>query len=227
MRKPTRPGKLSSWLLFTLTMCLSTLSLAKAEATQPLAPGNYCPGTNIMLIMAEDISTSLSFVMQSRAAQTKGDQAQMLSQLRAAGVVLKQATSRGAGARTALLIDSTILSRVNENNDQLLTWFPLLKSALLTLPPDDQAANAAAEAVGEAEDILQDDARGNALDKLKKASHLLVCDDLNIPLAAAIKEQTLLWSRIQQQKPVVTKDYDKLVDSLRTALSYLLNHSQM
>jgi len=226
MQKPTPPGRLHSYILVTLMMCVSTLSVAKPDTAEP-SPGEYCPGTNILLIAAEDISTSMTFVVQSRAAQTNSNQAEMLSQLNAAGVVLKQATSRGAGARTALLINSTILSRVNENNDQLLTWFPLLKSALLTLPPDDKAANAAAEAVGQAEDVLQDGQRGNAVDYLNKARHFLTCDGLDLPLQAATKEQERLLSRAQQHKPVVSKDYDKLIDSLREALTYILNRSQI
>ncbi len=225
MQKLTRPGKLHFYILFTLMVCVSTLSVAKTDATQP-SPGHNCPETNILLIMAEDLSTSLTFVMQSRAAQARDNRAAMLSQLNAAGVVLKQATSRGAGARTALLINSTILSRTNESNEQLLTWFPLLHSALLTLP-DNEITNSADEAIGRAEGILRDGERGNALDELKKASHFLVCDDLSFPLEAAIKEQTQLLSRILQRKPVVTKDYDKLIDSLRTALSYILNHSKI
>ena len=149
----------------------------------------------------------------------------MLTMLDAAGVTLKQATSRGAGARTALLINSVILSRVNESNDQLLTWFPLLHSALLTLPYDD-ARNAADDAIGHAEEILHDGQNGDPLDKLKKARHFLTCDGLDLPLQAAIKEQVRLLSKIQQHKPIVTKDYDKIVDSLRTAIAYVLDHSK-
>ncbi len=224
MQKLTTPGRLHSYILFTLMIYVSTLSVAKADNLQP-APGNYCPETNILLIIAEDLSASLNFVMQSRAAQTRNNPAEIARFLDASGVVLKQATSRGAGARTALLINSTILSRVNESNDQLLTWFPLLHSALLTLPYDD-ARSAADDAVGRAEGILRDGQNGNVIDQLKKASHFLVCDDLNLPLQAAIKEQMRLMARIQKRKPVVSKDYDKLVDSLRTALAYVLNNSK-
>lgn len=224
MQKTTIPRRFHSYILFTLMMCVSTLSVAKTDITQP-APGSYCPETNILLIIAEDLSTSLNFVMQSRAAQTRNNPAEMLRLLNASGTVLNQATSRGAGARTALLINSTILSRVNESNSQLLTWFPLLHSALLTLPYD-EARNAADDAVGRAEEILQDGQSGGAMGQLKKARHFLTCDDLSLPLQAAIKEQMHLLSLIHQHKPVVTKDYDKLVDSLRTALAYVLDHSK-
>ncbi len=224
-RQPTVHARvLYPFILLGLVLCIPTVSVAKESATQP-SPGNYCPGTNILLIIAEDLSSSLEFVMQSRAAQSRGDQAIMLTMLDAAGVTLKQATSRGAGARTALLINSVILSRVNESNDQLLTWFPLLHSALLTLPYDD-ARNAADDAIGHAEEILHDGQNGDPLDKLKKARHFLTCDGLDLPLQAAIKEQVRLLSKIQQHKPIVTKDYDKIVDSLRTAIAYVLDHSK-
>ncbi len=225
MLKFTRPGRLHSYLLFALMMCVSTLSVAKTDISS-FSPGTYCPGPNILLIVAEDLSTSLTFVMQSRAAQARKDQAEMVSLLEAAGVVLKQATSRGGGARTALLINSVILSRATDTNEQLLTWFPLLHSALLTLPEDD-ARNAADAAIAGAEEILRDGQGGNALDQLKKASHFLTCDDLNLPLQAAIAEQQRLLSLIQQRKPVVTKDYDKLIGSLRTAVAYVLGHGKI
>jgi len=227
MCKSTSPGATRSYVLFILIMCFSAfsaVSVAKPGSAQP-TPGEYCPGTNILLIVAEDLSTSLTFIMQSRAAQSRNNQIEMVSQLNAAGVVLNQATSRGAGARTALLINSTMLSRVNESNDQLLTWFPMLHSALLTLP-EGVAESAAEDAVGQAEDILQDGLRGDAINSLKKARHFLTCDDLNLPLQAAIKEQARLLSRLQQHKPVVSKDYDKLIESLREALTYILNRSQ-
>lgn len=225
MQQSIRANILHPYILLTLMLCISTITAAKADVTQP-SPGNYCPSTTILLIVAEDLSSSLEFVMRSRAAQTRGDQTEMLAMLNAAGVTLKQASSRGAGARTALLISSTILSRVNENNDQLLAWFPLLHSALLTLPYDD-ARNAANDAIGRAEEILQDSQNGKPLDQLKKARHFLTCDGLDLPLQVAIKEQTRLLSLIRQHKPVVTKDYDKIVDSLRTAIAYVLDHSKI
>jgi len=216
------------YILFILITGISTAATAKTATTQ-LTPGNYCPDTSILLIIAEDLSSSLEFVMQSRAAQTRGDQIEMLAMLNASGITLKQATSRGAGARTALLINSVILSRAKENNTQLLTWFPLLHSALLTLPYD-AARSAADDAIGGAEEILQSgqgsNPIGNPMDQLRKARHFLTCDDLDIPVQAAIKEQTQLLSQIRQHKPVATKDFDKFINSLRTALAYVLDNSK-
>jgi len=209
--------------LFILMIGIPTMATAKTT-TQSL-PGSYCPDTNILLIIAEDLSSSLNFVMQSRAAQTRGDQIEMRAMLDASGITLKQATSRGAGARTALLINSVILSRAKENNTQLLTWFPLLHSALLTLPYD-AARSAADDAIGRAEEILQGDQNADPLDQLGKARHFLTCDDLDIPIQAAIKEQIKLLSQIRQHKPVVTKNFDKFIDSLRNALTYVLDNSK-
>jgi len=201
------------------------LSEAKTDTSQS-SPGNYCPSSNILLITAEDLSSSLEFVMRSRAAQTRGDLVEMRTMLDAAGITLKQASSRGAGARTALLINSVILSRSDENNKQLLAWFPLLHSALLTLP-NDNARNAADEAIGNAEDILQNGQNGDPLNQLKKARHFLTCDGLNLPLQTASKEQVRILSQLRQRKPVTTKDYDKIVESLRVALSYVLDHGKI
>lgn len=211
-------------VLAALVVFLAVMPVA-GQAANPVKPGAYCPSPSILRIVAEDLSTSLELVMQSRAAQTQGDPIAMQALLNAAGTTLKQATSRGAGARTALLINSTILFRVNESNDQLLTWFPMLHSALLTLP-EDAASNATDDAIGRAEEILRVGGDGDPLALLKKASHFLTCDDLNLPLQAALKEQQHLLAKIRQQKPVVTKDYDKMLDNLRMAISYVLEHSQ-
>jgi len=227
MKHLTRTGLPCRYILTVLMIYLVVIpvaAVAKAASSQ-VKPGNYCPDTNILLIVAEDLSSTLEFVMQSRVAQTRNDQAIMLTMLDAAGITLKQATGRGAGARTAQLINSTVLSRVNESNDQLLTWFPLLHSALLTLPAD-ATASAADDAIGRAEEILQGSQNADPLNELRKARHFLTCDDLNLPLQAAIREQQRLISKIRQHKPVAMKDYDKIINSLRTAMAYVLDHSQ-
>jgi len=224
MSHSLRTGIFYPCVLLIMMMGISTVATAKTAIDRP-SPGSYCPNTNILLIIAEDLSSSLNFVMQSRAAQTRGDQVEMLNMLDASGITLKQATSRGAGARTALLINSVILSRVKENNTQLLTWFPLLHSALLTLPYD-AARNAADDAIGRAEEILQSEQNADPLDPLGKARHFLTCDSLDIPVQAAIKEQIQLLSKIRQHKPVATKDFDKFINSLRTALAYVLDNSK-
>lgn len=216
----------SLYLGSLLILLISSLPVQMVQAgSSQASPGNYCPAADILLITAEDLSSSLELIMRSRAAQARGDLTEMTSTLNAAGVTLQQATSRGAGARTALLIDSIILARPNDNNDQLLTWFPLLHNALLALP-DDNTQRAADNAIGHAEEMLQGDRKGDALEQLKKARHFLTCDGLNLPLQAALVEQSRLFFKIQQRrKPVSTKDYDKILESLRNTISFILEHS--
>ncbi len=211
--------------LLIILISSSPLQLVKADSSQP-SPGNYCPATDILLITAEDLSSSLELIMRSRAALARGDLTEMASTLNAAGATLQQATSRGAGARTALLIHSIILARANDNNDQLLTWFPLLHSDILSLP-NDRTQSAADDAVGRAEEILQGDRTGDPLKQLRKARHFLTCDGLNLPLQAALDEHTRLIFKIHQKhKPVVAKDYDKIISSLRNAMTFILEHSK-
>ena len=224
---PQHPDSIRRYIysLLILLITLSPLSRLQA-ATTVLAQGAYCPAADILLITAEDLSSSLELIMRSRAAQARGDLAEMVNTLNATGSILQQTTSRGAGARTALLIDSIILARPNESNQQLLTWFPLLHSALLALP-DDYAQDTAEEAVGHAEEILQGDRKGDALEELKKARHFLTCDGLNLPLQAAIVEQSRLFFNIQQhRKPLSTNDYDKILASLHNAMNFILEHSK-
>ena len=211
--------------LLILLVALSPLQVARATSTAP-SPGDYCPAAGILLITAEDLSSSLDLVMRSRAAQARGDLPETVNTLTAAGAILQQAGSRGAGARTALLIDSIILAKPNENNEQLLTWFPMLHTALLALP-DDAAPRAADEAVGRAEEILQGDRKGDVLEQLKKTRHLLSCDGLNLPLQAARVEQSRLFFKLQKRsKPLTTKDYDKILESLRNSINFILEHSK-
>ncbi|GBE08733.1 MAG TPA: hypothetical protein ENG90_02875 [Gammaproteobacteria bacterium] len=71
-------------------------------------------------------STSLYFyslIMRSQAALVRGDLSEMVNTLNATGAILQQATSRGAGARTALLIDSVIMARPNDGNCSFFTTY--------------------------------------------------------------------------------------------------------
>lgn len=201
-------------------------SLSAANAAPPLKPGLYCPGVNIQLIIAEDLSSSLAFVMQSRLALSKDNKAEATRSLIAAGVTLQQALSRGAGARTGQLINSIILARANADNKQLLTWFPLLHTALLGLPVDD-ASTAAIHAVDNAEEILQSDSKGDPMGKLAEAQHFLVCDDFYLPLQDAIKEQKRISKLLESRQKTQAKDYDKLLSALRTAIIYVQKNSQL
>ncbi len=225
MPQPIQSTRLCLYSLLILLISSSALQIVRADASQA-SPGDYCPAPDILLITAEDLSSSLALIMRSRAAQARGDLTEMASTLNAAGATLQQATSRGAGARTSLLLHSIILARATDNNDRLLTWFPLLHSTILTLP-DGRIQGAADEAISLAEEILQGDRKGDALEQLKKARHFLSCDGLNLPLQAALDEHTKLIFKINQKhKPVAPKDYEKIIDSLRTAMTFIVEHSK-
>ena len=155
--------------LLILLIASSPLQMVKADSSQS-SPGNYCPAADILLITAEDLSSSLELLMRSRVAQSRGAFAEMASTLNAAGATLQQAASRGAGARTALLIHSIILAKVNDNYEQVLTWFPLLHSAILTLP-NDRAQSAAEDAIGRAKAIMQGEGKGDRKSTRLNSSH--------------------------------------------------------
>ncbi len=211
--------------LLILLISFSLLQTVKADTGQS-SPGNYCPATDILLITAEDLSSSLELLMRSRAAQARGDLTEMTSTLNATGATLQQATSRGAAARTALLIHSIILAKVGDNYEQLLTWFPLLHSAILTLP-NDRARSAAEDAVGRAKAIMQGEGTGDPLEQLRKARHFLTCDALYLPLQIALNEQTRLISKIHRNhKAVVAKDYDKIINSLHNAMTFIMENTK-
>ncbi len=211
--------------LLILLISSSPLQMVKADSSQP-APGNYCPAADILLISAEDLSSSLELLMRSRAAQAKGDFAEMASTLTAAGATLQQAASRGAAARTALLIHSIILAKANDNYEQLLTWFPLLHNAILTLP-NGRAQSAAEDAVGRAKTLMQGEGTGDPLEELRKARHYITCDGLSLPLQIALDEHARLVSKTYlNHKLLVPKDYDKIIDSLRNAMTFIMENSK-
>ncbi len=221
-------NRLHVYSLLILLSILSPLQITNAapgvSASGP-TPGKYCPAPGILLITAEDLSSSLDLAMRSRAALERKDRVETLNTLTAIGGILQQAAGRGASARTALLIDSIIFARPNEDNEHLLTWFPMLHTALLALP-DEPAPRAADEAVSRAEEILQGDRKGDVLDELKEARHLLRCDGLNLPLQAAIVEQSRLFFKFQDHsKPLTTKDYEKILESLRNAINFILEQT--
>jgi len=186
-------------------------------------PGNYCPGRDIRLVVAEELSTSLELSMRSRAALINKDQVTAISELISARTTLHLAASRGAAARTMLLIDAIIQSWSGEDYAQLLAWFPLLQTSLLTLP-NDATVSAAEESIGRAEDIMQGDKDGDAMQSLKEARHMLACDGLDIPLQEAMQAQDELMKQLNQNTKNIA--YDNLRDALRNALAYTLSNSE-
>jgi len=211
--------------LLILLISSSPIQMVKADSSQSLS-GNYCPAADILLITAEDLTSSLELLMRSRAAQARGALAEMANSLYAAEATLQQAASRGAGARTALLIHSIILAKVNDNYEQLLTWFPLLHSTILTLP-NDRAQSAAEDAIVRAKALMQGEGTGDPLEELRKAHHFLTCDGLYVPLQIALDEHARLVSKIyQNHRLVVAKDYDKIINSLRNAMTFIMENSK-
>lgn len=220
-RQSAHTGKRLAWACIPF-LALSFSLPAAAAATSP-KPGNYCPGTDILLVVAEELSTSLNLSMRSRVALTNKDLAGAISKLAAAGTALDLAASRGAAARTIMLIDAIIQARAGEDNVQLLAWFPLLQKSLLTLP-NDATTSAAGDLIGRAEDIMQGDKDSDPLAPLREARHMLACDSLDIPLQEAMQAQDNLLKQLDQN----TKNnaYDTLRDALRRALAYTLGNSR-
>lgn len=212
--------------LLWLAIPLLTLSFNIAAATEPEAtpnPGNYCPDPDILLITAEELSTSLNLSMRSRAALMYKDQVQAASELFAARTVLQLAASRGAAARTNQLIDAMIQSWSSENYAQMLSWYPVLQASLLTLP-EDATVRAAEESIGRAEEIMQGFKDGDAMQSLKDAKHMLACDGLDVPLQEAMQAQEKLMRQINQNAKDIS--YTTLRDTLRNALLYTLSNSE-
>jgi hypothetical protein len=213
-----------------LWACISVLALsfsmpavATTASTAPEA-GSYCPGRDILLVVAEDLSASLDMAMRSRAALVKGDQATAIADLTSAGTALHLAASRGAAARTILLIDAIIQARAGVDYARMLEWFPVLQTSLLTLP-DDARLSAADDLIGRAKDIMLGDAKeSDPMEPLKKARHMLACDGLDIPLQEAMRAQDNLMKVLDRN----TKNsaYDTLIHSLRSALVYTLENSE-
>jgi len=222
-----------SWIQpskYLLKVCIPVLALSfslPAIATTPMVlpkSGAYCPGPDIMLVTAEELSASLDLSMHSRAAALQKNQAMTNSELTAVGTTLYLAASRGAAARTKLLIDAIMQrSKVHEDYAQTLTWFPLLRTSLSTLP-EDVTVNVASGWIGDAEDILQGAKSGDPTKSLEEARHMLACDGLDIPLQRAIVEQGKLVKKHGNDGK--GDSYDALLESLRSALAYALENSQ-
>jgi len=192
-----------------------------APAAQP-EPGHYCPVKNILLITAEDLSAALDLVMQSREALANDDPVTTSSTLTAAGAALRLAASRGAAARTVLLIDTILRATASEDYARILTWIPTLRLSLGSLP-NDPTVTAATAAIDRAESIFERVDEGKPLEVLREARHLLACDGLDIPLQEAISAQGELLGQLGRNTETAT--YDRLLRSLKESLEYALQNS--
>jgi len=221
-RQTTHRGKRLAWV--PLLMLSFSISVAAATPAASPKPGGYCPAPDILLVTAEELSASLDLAMGSRAALLHKDQVTASSELTSVGTTLHLAASRGEAARTILLIDAIIQAKTADDYAQMLAWFPLLQTSLLTLP-DDATVSAASDWVGDAEDILRGEKEGDPETSLKEARHMLACDGLDIPLQQAIAAQGKLMKQLS--KNTKNSGYDSLLNSLRSALAYTLGNSEM
>ena len=208
-----------SFILVCTSFLLWTFSAPAVAASSSLQPGNYCPGNNVLLVAAEELSTSLDLVFRSRAALLNQDYANAVNELRAAGTVLHLAASRGAAARTILLIDAIMQDRTGADYAQMLTWFPLLHTSLNTLP-NDPSRSSANDFIADAEAILQHEKDGDPMKPLREARHMLACDELDIPLQQAMKAHAALQKQLNQTTKI--NAFDTLITSLHSALVYTL-----
>jgi len=218
--------KRMSWIWLPILAASVSLPAAADPIPNPNPgpiPGHYCPGTDILLVAAEEISASLDLAMRSRTALIDNDLPTAIKDINSSGTALHLAASRGAAARTTLLIDTVIQTKTGDDYTQMLAWFPLLHTSLLTLP-DDATVRAAGDRIGHAEDILQGDEDGDPVAPLKEARDMLTCDGLDIPLKDAIQAQETLSKQFSPKTK--TSDYDKLIDSLRRALAYTLGKGE-
>lgn len=212
------------WACMTfMAVSFSLSAFAESASNSSPKPGGYCPGTDILLVTAEDLSAGVQLAMGSRAALIDGESAMAMSELTSTGTSLYQAASRGAAARTVLLIDAILQSKMGDDYASMLTWFPLLQASLLTLPQD-ETVTATSDLVGKSSDLMQIGKGSDALESLKEARHMLACDNLDIPLQAAIQARNSLLA--QFGPGTKSSAYDNLINALRSALAYTLGASK-
>ena len=204
-----------------LVLSFSMPAAAATTAGTTPEPGSNCPDTDVLLVAAEELTPSLELTMRSRAALTNNDPAAALDALTLARTALHLAASRGAAARTSLLVDAVIQAKASEDYARMLGWFPLLRASLLTLPGD-ATESAAEDLIDGAEEIMQGDREGDPVAQLKAARHMLACDGLDIPLQAAIRAQESLMKQLDQGNPDKNSSYAALLDALRSATLFAL-----
>lgn len=219
--RPVRQSGILCWFLFLLSF--SVPSLAVTQPASSPQPGTYCPGIDIKLIIAEELTASLDLAMRSRTAMLDKDQMTAASAMDALATTLNLASSRGAGARTAELIDAIIRSSSGDNFKQMLEWLPLLYTSLQPLQGD-AAGRTAKQIVEQAEGIMAGEKDGHVIQLLKQSKHLLTCDGLSIPIEQARQQQFILASRLKRGQVTKASDYNALLDSIRSALQYTLSN---
>ena len=221
-RQFTHAGKCLLWACIPFLVLSFSMTAAAATniGTSP-EPGRYCPITDVLMVVAEELSASLDLTMRSRAALKNKEPATAIRELNFADTALHLAASRGAAARTVLVIDAIIQARAGDDYAQMLAWFPLLHASLLTLP-DDATENAAEDLIVGAEEVMQGDKAGDPVTLLNQARHMLACDGLDIPIQEAMRALDALLVQPGQGNTGKNSAYDVLLDALRNALLYTL-----
>jgi hypothetical protein len=215
-------GKRPLWACIPfLVLSFSMTAAAAADTGTSPEPGSYCPNTNVLLVVAEELSASLDLTMRSRAALKNKEPATAIRELNFAGTALHLAASRGASARTVLLIDAIIQARTGDDYAQMLAWFPLLQASLLTLP-DDATESAAEDFIVGAKEVMQGDKTGDPVTLLNQARHMLTCDGLDIPMQDAMSALDALLTQLGQGNQGNNNTYDVILDALRNALLFTM-----
>ena len=212
-------------LLACITFLMLSFGMTAAATTNTGTspePGSYCPNTDVLLVVAEELSVSLDLTMRSRAALKNKEPATAIRNLNSASTALHLAASRGAAARTVLLIDAIIQAKAGDDYAQMLAWFPLLHASLQTLP-DDATENAAEDLIVSAEEVMQGDKAGDPVTFLKQARHMLACDGLDIPIQNAMSALDALLTQPGQGNQGKTSNYDVVLDALRNALLFTIS----
>ena len=205
-----------------LAISFSMTAAAATDTGNSPEPGSYCPNRDVLLVVAEELSTSLDLTMRSRAALKNKEPATAIRELNFADTALHLAASRGAAARTVLLIDAIIQAKAGDDYAQMLAWFPLLHASLLTLPAD-ATENAAEDLIVLAEEVMQGDKAGDPVTLLNQARHMLACDGLDIPIQDAMSAMDTLLRQPGQGDQGKNNSYAVALDALRNALLFTMS----
>jgi hypothetical protein len=223
-RQFANAGKRLLWASIPfLALSFSMTAAAATPADTSPEPGSYCPNTDVLLVVAEELSASLDLTMRSRAALKNKEPATAIRELNLASTALHLAASRGAAARTILVIDAIIQARSGDDYAQMLAWFPLLHASLLSLP-DDATESAAEDLIVGAEGIMQGDKAGDPVTLLNQARHMLACDGLDIPIQDAMSAMDALLTQLGQGNQGKNNTYDVILDALRNALLFTMGN---
>ena len=205
--------------IFYCTLAISLVLLIPVVQAEGISkPGHYCQPLKTNDRILENLSITLDQVAKAQHAMESETGAATDVALGRAASALTLASTHDAASRTRRLIDAALTAKDSENYQQLLGWFPLLHTALLTLPDDPEVRSAGTE-LGLAEDILRGDSKGDALKHLRTAADYLGCDKIDIPVKQADEALTPLFVQVAQGHKVKSAGFDKVLVLLRTALN--------